>query len=489
MVLNYYNLREQPFGVTADPGCLYLSPTHREALASLAYGIQSGRGFMSLLAKPGMGKTTILFRLLDQLKNSARTVYLFQTLCRPEDLLRGLVHDLGVDDDSGDVVSMQAQLNNVLLAEARVGRKIIVVIDEAQNLENSSLELVRMLSNFETTSDKLMQIILAGQPQLREKLASPQLLQLRQRMSIIARLQQFDAEETRLYIAHRLRVAGYDFKGPLFTQEAEALIATRSEGIPRNINNICFNALSLGWVLKQRTIEKEVVLEAIQDLSLDDEVLARQDHEPEPTLVSGKPRQPRGALREHLAWGKRIAASAILLPLLSFSSGRGPELRQHLTRSNTVSTPMAATQAAAVAPGDTTKQLSAAVSGAPLVAAQSQARPAVVERVSQTDALQHVRQAGGIGKFGEPRIISTASLPIAEKPSPNKRRRPTTPDELWAQVKKDDSDAEVELARIYREGTSVPRNCTQAQILLEAASRHGSALAIDLLNDRKNECH
>ncbi len=195
MVLDYYNLREEPFGVTPDPRYLYYSPVHREALATLACGIRSRRGAMSLIAKPGMGKTTILFQLLSQLEGLARTVFLFQTLCSPKELLRSLLRDLGVSDDHGDVVRMQEQLNGVLAAEARQGRTVVVVIDEAQSLEDSALELVRMLSNFETSSYKMMQIILAGQPQLREKLASPQLLQLRQRMSVLARLQPLSVEE------------------------------------------------------------------------------------------------------------------------------------------------------------------------------------------------------------------------------------------------------------------------------------------------------
>ncbi|MGC2516600.1 MAG: AAA family ATPase, partial [Terriglobales bacterium] len=220
--MDYYNLKEQPFGVTPDPRYLYPSPTHCEALASLSYAIRSGRGFMSLIAKPGMGKTSILFQLLSQLEGSARTVFLFRTLCSPKELLRSLLRDLGVLEDGGNAIRMQEQLNDVLLAEARQGRRVVVVIDEAQNLKDSALELVRMLSNFETTNDKLMQIILAGQPQLREKLASPHLLQLRQRMSIFARLHPFSVEETHLYVRHRLRVAGYDFKIPLFTPQAGA---------------------------------------------------------------------------------------------------------------------------------------------------------------------------------------------------------------------------------------------------------------------------
>src|ERR1017187_5283923 len=139
MVTDYYNLAEQPFGVTPDTRYLYLSPTHREALASLLYGVQSGRGFMSIIAKPGMGKTTLLFQVLRQLEHSARTVFLFQTLCSPEDLLRSLLHDLGLDDQSGDLVRMHSQLNECLLSESRRGRRLVVVIDEAQTLSDSVL--------------------------------------------------------------------------------------------------------------------------------------------------------------------------------------------------------------------------------------------------------------------------------------------------------------------------------------------------------------
>src|SRR5215467_2099609 len=216
MILDFYQLREQPFGVTADPAYLYLSPTHREALASLLYGIKSSRGFMSLIAEPGMGKTTILFQLLDELKDVAKTAYLSQTLCQPEELLRGLLRYFGIACENDDVVCMQGKLNNFLLEQASQGRRVVVVIDEAQNLSDSALELVRMLSNFETTSNKLIQIILAGQPQLGKKLASPSMLQLRQRMSVIARLQPFNNEQTRLYIAHRLQVAGFDSETRLF---------------------------------------------------------------------------------------------------------------------------------------------------------------------------------------------------------------------------------------------------------------------------------
>jgi type II secretory pathway predicted ATPase ExeA len=268
MFLEYYKLNDQPFGVSPDPGFLFLSPTHREALASLSYGVSAGRGFVALIAPPGMGKTTLLFKLLQKLDTSARTVFIFQTQCSPRDFLRNLLVDLGVDDSDGDLVRIQSELNKVLLRESHSGKRFVLVIDEAQNLDPSVLELVRMLSNFETPRQKLMNIVLAGQPQLAETLDSPDLVQLRQRVSIIAHLNAFTDEETRLYIDHRLRVAGYDCQHPLFTERALAMIASFSEGIPRNINNICFNALSLGCALKQRTIDGDVVREVLDDLDL-----------------------------------------------------------------------------------------------------------------------------------------------------------------------------------------------------------------------------
>jgi general secretion pathway protein A len=228
MFLDFYNLREEPFGVTPDPRYLHLSSTHREALASLVYGVSVGRGFMTLIARPGMGKTTLLFQLLQHFERSARTVFLFQTQSTPRDFLRSLLNDLGVESGDGDAVRMHSKLNDVLLHESRSGKRFVAVIDEAQNLEDSVLEVVRMLSNFETSRDKLIQIILAGQPQLADKLRSPNMVQLRQRISIVGHLDPFDAVETNLYIDHRLRIAGHNFASQLFTRQARAIIAIGS---------------------------------------------------------------------------------------------------------------------------------------------------------------------------------------------------------------------------------------------------------------------
>lgn len=268
MFLDHFGLREQPFGVTPDPRFLYFSPSHLEAVASLLYGIQAQRGFMALIAKPGMGKTTLLFDLLEHLRHSARTAFLFQAHSNPREFLRSLIADLGIPDQGDDFGRMQHRLNEVLIREARAGRRVVVVIDEAQNLDDSVLEAVRMLSNFEIPGTKLIQILLAGQPQLADKLARRELVQLRQRISIFSRLTQFSASETADYIDHRLKVAGYEGK-PLFTANALAIIHSRSDGIPRSINNLCFHALSLGFANGKKTIGAPILNEVLDDLDLE----------------------------------------------------------------------------------------------------------------------------------------------------------------------------------------------------------------------------
>jgi general secretion pathway protein A len=271
MFLEFYGFREQPFGVTPDPRFLYLSPAHREALASLYYGIESGRGFLALIAKPGMGKTTLLFHLLEKFRHNARTAFLFQTQCSSREFMRFLLAELGVESHDQDFVRMHEEFNKMLLQEARAGRRFIIVVDEAQNLDASVLETVRLLSDFETPRAKLLQIILSGQPELADKLASRNLAQLRQRVSLLNRLTPLSVEETRKYIDHRLRVAGHNGE-PLFTAEALVAIARFTEGIPRNINNFCFNVLSLSCALRQKVADLALVEEVINDLDISQHV-------------------------------------------------------------------------------------------------------------------------------------------------------------------------------------------------------------------------
>src|SRR5579863_6326577 len=268
MFLEFFGLREQPFGMTPDPAYLYAGKTHSEAHASLTLGIDDNRGFLALIAQPGMGKTTLLYRLLEEMRESTRTVLVSQTQCTSREFIEYILQELGVDIQRLGLVAMNGKLNEILFAELLAGKRFVLVVDEAQNLDDSVLETVRMLSNFETHNTKLMQIVLAGQPRLAAKLAQPALSQLRQRIAVLSHLQSFTVEETGLYIEHRLKVAGRSGE-PIFDPAAITRIAWESRGIPRTINNICYNALFLAYTRGQRIVTREIVLEVVARLDLE----------------------------------------------------------------------------------------------------------------------------------------------------------------------------------------------------------------------------
>jgi type II secretory pathway predicted ATPase ExeA len=316
LFLEYYGLIEQPFGVTPDPRFLYLGAKHRQALDVLNFGTELNRGFLTLIAKPGMGKTSLLFHYLEGLRGKARTVFLFQTDGDSTELMRYLLADLGIDGKGMDLPEMRAVLSQVLMGEMEAGRRFVLVIDEAQNLDEKVLESIRLLSNFETPWMKLMQIVLAGQPQLDERLAQPSMTQLRQRVSFAIRIEPFTREEVDLYIDHRLWTAGY--KGsPLFSLGARTLIAERSEGIPRVINNMCFCTMSYAWAMKRKTIDRDMMSEVLADLDpgspiekIEKEVVAPKlpvepnlsvSQTPQPVGLTLKPPPARGWLSKFLA--------------------------------------------------------------------------------------------------------------------------------------------------------------------------------------------
>ena len=309
MFLRYFGLDEDPFGSTPDPRWLYSSPTHQEALASLMYGYYTNRGFTALIAPPGLGKTTLLFRFLEDIRTSARTVFLFDALCEPLELISYMLRDLGITPGRNGV-EMREQLKDVLLKEARAGRRFVVVIDEAQNMSDDALEMVRLLTNFETPRAKLMQIVLSGQPKLSDKLMMPSLEQLRQRISTFGRLEPLSAEQTAAYIGYRLKRGGY--VGPqLFTEDALKLLTDASRGIPRTINNLCFNALTITCALRRKQVDAGIAAEAIADLQLTPELKEVSPVAPE--LVTRPKVESEEPERSGIAVKPWAVAAAVLL--------------------------------------------------------------------------------------------------------------------------------------------------------------------------------
>lgn len=321
MLLDYYKLSEQPFGVTPDPRFLYLGAQHREALASLEYTTESNRGFVALIAKPGMGKTSVLFHFLERLRHRARTAFVFRTDCNAREFMRHVLLDLGIDLPIDDLPAMHDALNRVLTEEKRGQRlPFVLVIDEAQNLSESVLESIRLLSNFETPWMKLMQIVLAGQPQLEDHLAKPSMVQVRQRIAQIIRIEPFNAEEVSDYMDRRLEASGCRDLS-LFSLGARGAIAHYSEGIPRNINTICFSAMSLACAMKLTTIDRKVVVEAMSDLALGaathSEALFPERAESTMASVS-RVRTPYTRGNMFARWAPRFAATMALTMIFFF---------------------------------------------------------------------------------------------------------------------------------------------------------------------------
>ena len=265
MYLNFYGLSEVPFGPTPDPRFLFNSKRHREALAQLLYGVTERKGFIVLTGEIGTGKTTLLRTLLGRLDAQTPVAYVHNSALPIEGLLEYVLQDWGVKSAATTQAQRLVELNEFLIEQHRKGASPVLVIDEAQNLSIETLEAVRLLSNFETTRQKLMQIVLVGQPELRDTLNRPELQQLKQRIGLRCHIGPLSAEETRLYVRHRLRIAGASDAG-IFTDAAVQKIAEYSRGIPRTINIVCDHCLLNGYADSKRRIEARAVDEAVEYL-------------------------------------------------------------------------------------------------------------------------------------------------------------------------------------------------------------------------------
>lgn len=270
MYCEYYGLLKRPFEMTPDPAFLYLGEAHRESLATMVYGISSGKGFVMLTGEVGTGKTTLLHSLLGQLDSKTVSAFIFNPRLEPLDFFAMLFSELGIKQPCVSKSDYLLTLNDFLIERMERNESTVLIVDEAQNLSADMLEEIRLLSNLETSTSKLIQIILVGQPELSDMLAQPELRQLRQRIALRHRLRPFDARETSDYIEERLRIAGYGGKS-LFKRKAIREIYAVTGGTPRLINVVCDGALLLGYSRDQATLDVADIREVAQDLELDPE--------------------------------------------------------------------------------------------------------------------------------------------------------------------------------------------------------------------------
>ncbi|MBI2370641.1 MAG: AAA family ATPase [Deltaproteobacteria bacterium] len=265
MYRHFYGLNERPFNLTPDPRFLFLSENHRGALEHLIYGIRQREGFIAITGDVGTGKTTLCRALLEKLDPKTKSALVLNPLLSEEELLRAILQDFGVPSRAQSKKGLIDDLNGFLLGQLGSGSPAVLIVDEAQDLSLPVLEQLRILSNLETTKEKLLQIVLMGQNELRDKLALPALRQLNQRISVRYHIRPLQPDEVPRYILHRLMVAGAR-GGVSFSQDALERISRESQGIPRLINLICDRALLAGYVERARTIGASLVDRAVQSL-------------------------------------------------------------------------------------------------------------------------------------------------------------------------------------------------------------------------------
>lgn len=269
MYKHFFGLRANPFNVNPDPRYLSLTRHTREALTSLAYGILNRKGFILLTGEVGTGKTTLLNQVLDLLSGKrVASAFVFNSRLNVTQLFDLMMADFGIACESGLKSQVLLRLHRWLVERYRAGENTVLIVDEAQNLSLTVLEEIRLLTNLETPTTKLLQIVLSGQPELEEKLKQPQLRQLRQRITLHCKLYPLDLEETGSYIAQRLRIAGANGQ-PIFTPEAVERTYAYSLGIPRVINLLCEHTLISAFVDNQRTVSASKVEEVARELELD----------------------------------------------------------------------------------------------------------------------------------------------------------------------------------------------------------------------------
>lgn len=268
MYCEYYGLKERPFNVTSDPAFFYLSSSHREALSHLVYGINERKGVIVISGEIGAGKTTLCRVFLNQTKQeNIKTAFIINPNFSTKELLEAIVADFGISTAKKTKLSLVGQLNRFLLEGTARGNNAVLIVDEAQNLKPNQLEEIRLLSNLETDKDKLLQVVLVGQPGLKFKLNLESLTQLRQRVVVRYHIKPLEKGEIKDYISHRLKIAGSDLDRVRFTDEAQEIIYKFSQGVPRLVNILCDRCLLAGFVAQVNTIDKGITQKCIKEIN------------------------------------------------------------------------------------------------------------------------------------------------------------------------------------------------------------------------------
>jgi len=286
MYKEFFGLRANPFNVNPDPRYLFLTRHTEEALACLTYGIQSRKGFVLLTGEVGTGKTTLINKLLEWLRlQQVATAFIFNSRLNAPQFLDYMMTDFGIPCDSKAKSQILLRLYNWLLDRYRAGETAVLIVDEAQNLSDEVLEEIRMLTNLETFTEKLLQIVLVGQPELEQRLKQPQLRQLRQRLTLRARTHSLTLEETQAYVGQRLRIAGANGQN-IFDPESLLAIHRYANGIPRVVNLLCEHCLVSAFVDQQKLVTSNVVEGVARDFDLEDNTTSQLAAVPPPAAAT-----------------------------------------------------------------------------------------------------------------------------------------------------------------------------------------------------------
>jgi general secretion pathway protein A len=420
MYTAYYELRQEPFHVTPDPEFLFPSPAHKEALAAIIYGIEQRKGFVAITGEVGVGKTTILRSYLDFAdRQSLKLIYIYNSNLTFDELVTTVLQELGVAERPPSAFQAVTRLHEELIEVYRKNQTVVLIIDEAQNMPVETLESLRMLSNLETVTEKLIQIMLIGQPELDELLQQHRLRQLRQRIAIHARIDPLNIEDSIAYLEHRLAKVALGTK-PVFTKNALRLIAESSQGIPRNLNIVSDNALITGFGSQVRPVNTRIVKE----------VLADRGVAPPEGLV----RRWRGA------WaGGAAAAAAILITIAVLAlqpnilSRGGPVLQSDLPPGRAA--PPEASSRPVARPSPSIEDRASGVASAPAPPEPGSTRASTELAIPRPQPEPQVAPADETGPARPPEVVAPAApavppparSPDVARAEPQPAPRPTPP--------------------------------------------------------------